>query len=123
MNTSLFARLGGAKAITAVVDDFINRAAMNPKVNFLRNGKYSGIQIDIHKKKLAEFIAVATGGPNEYNDLELQQAHAGMGITTSEFDALASDLLATLNEFNVPEKEKNELMVLVGNTRAVIVEK
>ena len=36
---SLYERLGGEPAITAVVDDFVNRAAGDPAVNFVRKGK------------------------------------------------------------------------------------
>src|SRR5262245_28688391 len=35
---SLYERLGGKPAITAVVDDFVGRAASDPKVNFTRKG-------------------------------------------------------------------------------------
>ncbi|MBY0453140.1 MAG: hypothetical protein K2P92_08900, partial [Bdellovibrionaceae bacterium] len=35
---SLYTRLGEKKAIAAVVDDFVNTAAADPKVNFTRNG-------------------------------------------------------------------------------------
>src|SRR5215471_5370525 len=34
----LYERLGGEPAIKAVVDDFVARAAANPKVNFTRKG-------------------------------------------------------------------------------------
>jgi hemoglobin len=49
-------------------------------------------------------------------------AHAGMKITHAEFDALAADLKAALQEFNVPQKEQDELLALVETTRGAIVE-
>jgi hemoglobin len=45
-----------------------------------------------------------------------------MGVTAGEFDALVEDLVATLDEFDVPEAEKNELLGLLGPMRPDIVE-
>jgi hypothetical protein len=47
---SLFDRLGGAPAITAVVDSFVDTTAVNPKVNFFRGEKYKGLDV-VHKRK------------------------------------------------------------------------
>ena len=35
----------------------------------------------------------------------MKSAHAGMGITNAEFDALVSDLFTTLNKFKVSKRE------------------
>jgi hemoglobin len=53
----------------------------------------------------------------------MKTAHAGMGITSMEFDALVGDLVATLNKFKVPEREKNELLGALGPMKKDIVEK
>ncbi len=45
-----------------------------------------------------------------------------MGVTGGEFDALVEDLVATLNEFEVPKAEQDELLGLLGPMRADIVE-
>jgi hemoglobin len=52
----------------------------------------------------------------------MQETHDGMGVTAGEFDALVEDLVATLNEFNVPKAEQDELLALLGPMRAEIVE-
>ena len=119
---TLYQRLGGEPAITAVVDDFTARAAANPKVNFLRNGKYANIDVPKFKKHLVAMVAAATGGPQKYAGRDMKTAHKGMAISDAEFDALAADLVATLDKFKVPAKEKDELLKIVGSTRADIVE-
>ena len=125
---SLFERLGGEAAITAVVDDFVGRAAVNPAVNFTRQGQprtwdANPENVTKLKKRLVQFISIATGAPDvTYEGKDMTEAHKGMKITNAEFDALAGDLAATLDTFKVPEKEKNELLKIAGSTRAAIVE-
>jgi hemoglobin len=119
---SLYERLGGEPAITAVVDDFTARAAANAKVNFLRGGKYANVDVPKFKKHLVNLIGSVTGGPQKYTGRDMKTVHKGMAITDAEFDALAADLIASLDKFKVPAKEKDELLKIVASTRADIVE-
>jgi hemoglobin len=125
---SLYERLGGEAAIKAVVDDFVGRAAANPKVNFTRKGTPSEWKVTDEslarlKKHLVQFISMATGGPNKYEGRAMKPVHAGMAITEAEFGALAADLIASLDKFRVPQKEKDELITIVASTKKDIVEK
>ena len=126
---TLYDRLGGKKAITDVVDDFVSRAAADPKVNFTRKG-IPNAEFDptpqnvIHlKSQLVDFISQATGGPKEYKGQNMKDSHRHMQITSAEFDAMATDLKATLDKFHVPSKEQAELMTIVGSTKKDIVTK
>jgi hemoglobin len=125
---SLYERLGGEPAITAVVDDFVNRAAGDPAVNFTRAGSGGKTwdatpeNVAMLKKHLTQFICSVTGGPQAYEGKDLAAAHAGMKITDDQFNAIAGDLAASLDKFNVPEAEKNELLAIAGTTRGSIVE-
>jgi hemoglobin len=125
---TLYERLGGEAAITAVVDEFVARASTNPKVNFTRKGtpaEWSATPDNVAKlkKRLVQFIGGVTGGPQKYEGKDMRTVHAGMGITEAEFSAAAADLAGALDKYRVPEKEKDELMVIVGATRAAIVTK
>ena len=124
---SLYDRLGGGAAGTAVVEKFVARAAGNPNVNFTRKGtdkewEASPENVEKLKKHLVDLIGMVTGGPQKYTGRSMKESHAGMKITEAEFNALAGDLIATLNEFNVPEKEQNELVKIVAGTAPDIVE-
>jgi hemoglobin len=44
-----------------------------------------------------------------------------MGITDADFNALVEDLVATLDKFKVPEKEKSELLAVLGPMKKDIV--
>lgn len=116
---SLYDRLGGKPAITAVVDDFVGRVAADNRIN----GKFANANIPRLKAMLVDQICQASGGPCTYAGRDMKSAHAGMGITGGEFDALVGDLVATLNKFKVPEREKSELLGALGPMKGDIVEK
>ena len=127
---SLYQRLGGEPAITAVVEDFVNNAAGDPKVNFDRKNPphprtWNATPENVAKLKrgLVAFISEATGGPKAYNGASMVEVHRGMEITDAEFNALAGHLKNTLNKLNVPQKEQDELMKVVGSTKPDIVGK
>ena len=124
---SLYDRLGGEPAITAVVDDFVGRAAADPKVNFTRKGTGMEWQATAQnvahvKKMLVQFIAKASGGPQQYEGRDMKSVHKGMKISNAEFNAIAADLKASLDKFKVPAKEQSELLAAVEGTRKDIVE-
>jgi hemoglobin len=124
----LYERLGGQKAITAVVDDFVARAAGNPKVNFTRKGtnvewEPSEQNVKVLKKHLVQLVSMVTGGPKKYEGRDMKTVHRGMMISDEEFDALAGDLIATLKKFKVPKPEQDELVKIVASTRKDIVER
>lgn len=51
----------------------------------------------------------------------MKSTHAGMSVSSSDFDALVGDLVAALNKFKVGEREKNELLGALGPMNKDIV--
>jgi hemoglobin len=115
---SLFDRLGGLDAITAVVDSLVARCAGDDRIN----RKFERSDIPRLRKMLVDQVCEATGGPCTYTGRDMRDTHTGMGVTAGEFDALVDDLVATLDEFDVPEAEQKELLGVLGPMRADIVE-
>lgn len=115
--TSLYERLGGKAAITAVVEDFVGRVAADSRIN----GKFANANIPRLKMMLVNQICQASGGPCVYTGRDMKSGHAGMGITSEQFDALVDDLVASLNKFKVGEREKNELLGVLGPMKKDIV--
>lgn len=116
---SLYTRLGGKKAIVAVVDDFTARVAADSRINHF----FAKTNIPSFKKHLVDQICQASGGPCKYTGKDMKAAHQGMGVSNGDFDALVEDLVATLDKFKVPEKEKSELLGMLAPMRSDIVEK
>ena len=114
---SLYARLGGKPAITAVVDDFIGNVAADSRIN----GRFANANIPHLKMALVDQICAASGGPCTYTGKDMVSAHKGMNIRGPEFDALVEDLVKTLDKFKVPAKEKGELLGALGPMKPAIV--
>lgn len=118
-SASLYARLGGLPAITAVVDDFLVRLASNP----LLGPRFAGANMPRLRDKLILLIASAAGGPEVYDGGSMMMVHKGMDISEQEFSSLVGDLIVSLNHFQVPAKEQSELLALLGPMRSDIVSK
>lgn len=121
---TLYERLGGKKAITAVVDEFVGRVAADTRINSF----FAATAADPHrlagfKMNLVDQICQASGGPCKYMGRDMKSAHMGMGITGPQFDALVGDLVGALDKFKVGEKEKGELLGALGPMKSDIVEK
>lgn len=115
---SLYDRLGGKEAITAVVDQFVANVAADKRIN----GFFAGADIPDLKAKLVDQICQGSGGPCTYTGKDMKTAHQGMGVKDADFNALVEDLVAALDKFKVPEKEKNDLLGLLGPMKGDIVE-
>ncbi|HET7499938.1 MAG TPA: hypothetical protein VFK02_03020 [Kofleriaceae bacterium] len=114
---SLFDRLGGLPAITAVVEEFVGRTTTDPRIKF----RFINTDADNLKKLLVEFVCQATGGPCKYTGRDMSASHAGMDLVDDEFTALVEDLAGALDKFHVPEQEKGELLGALGPLKPQIV--
>ncbi|MGH7799601.1 MAG: group I truncated hemoglobin [Thermodesulfobacteriota bacterium] len=116
---SLYDRLGGKAAISAVVDQFVSNVAADTRVNMA----FANTDIPHFKQCLVDQICQATGGPCKYTCRSMKDTHAGMGCSSADFNAIVEDLVAALNKFNVPKKEQDELLAILGPLQKDIVEK
>jgi hemoglobin len=117
---SLYERLGGLEAITAVIDEFIKNLAGDERIN--KKLAKSGMNVPRVRLHLIEQVCEATGGPCKYTGLSMKKSHKNMGVTEGEFNAGVEDLVKALDKFNVPAAEKNELLGILGSLKGDIVE-
>lgn len=118
MKKSLYDRLGGEAAVSAVIDDFAGRVLADTRIN-AKFAKSNAPRLVFHLKQQ---VCQVTGGPCKYDGLSMKRAHMNMGVTEGEFNALVEDLVATLDKFNVPAAEKGELLGILGPLKSQIVE-
>ena len=119
---SLYERLGGKPAVEAVVNDFVARVLADDRVNrWFAHAASSPETTAAYKAKLADFICQGTGGPCKYTGADMVTAHKGRGITEEAFHAVVSNLIATLEKLKVPEKEKSQLLAILGSMKPAIV--
>jgi hemoglobin len=121
---TLYDRLGGAFAIAAVVDQFSDALIKNPIVG---QGSQNPQLREWHTNSLARlpglkfmrtlWVCNISGGPFEYTatrpgstPLGLEEAHRELKISPAEFDEVAAELARTLDAFNIPQREKDEVL-------------
>jgi hemoglobin len=119
---TLYKRLGGYDAIAAVTDDFIGRLAADKQLARFLVGLSSDSQKKL-RQNVVNQLCEATGGPCLYTGRTMKTSHAGLGITESDWQSTVKHLVATLDKFNVPEKEKNDLLAIASSLKPDIVEK
>jgi hemoglobin len=121
---SLYERLGGAFAIAAVVDRFSDaiyddpvagKMSKNPELR--RWHTESLARLPGLKFMRTLWVCAVAGGPMQYAAtkpgstlLGLEEAHRDLHITPEEFDAVAAVLSRTLDEFGVPQLEKDQVL-------------
>jgi hemoglobin len=120
---SLYGRLGGVYSIATVVDEFIDRAMSDPRLNAnpLVNEAHHLVPPAGFKYLLTEMVCWAAGGPQKYTGKSMADSHAHLKITGKEWEAFLDDLQQTLDKFSVPAEEQAELKALVNSTRSDIV--
>jgi hemoglobin len=101
-----------------VIEAFVSRCAGDARIN----PKFARTDVSRLKKMLIDQVCEASGGLCTYTGRSMKETHDGMAVTAGEFDALVEDLVMTLDELNVPEAEKQELLSVLGPMRGEIVE-
>lgn len=114
---TLYERLGGKDAITAVVDEFYDRVMADELVA----GYFDDVDMQKQRAHQAQFISSVTGGPVEYSGDEMAAVHSDMGITPSEFQAIATHLDDALRTFDVDEDDREAVLEEVASYQNAIV--
>lgn len=126
---TLYERLGKVAAVSLVVDKFIANIVAETQTPTSKLARTFGPlvasgnaeRVQLLRNNLIDQIGQATGGPLVYKGKSMQEAHRGMNITDEEFTALVTQLDAALNTYNVPAKEKTDLVAILGSLKGSIV--
>ncbi len=104
MTASLFDRIGGMEAVMAATDIFYEKVLADPVIS------HFFAAIDMQSQT-----------PSEYRGRDLRSAHkhlvANQGLNDTHFDAVATHLVATLQELEVPQPLIDEAIAIVASTR------
>jgi hemoglobin len=120
---SLYERLGGVYNIATVVDDFIDRIMVDPRLNANPRVEEAHHRVSPpgFKYLVTEMVCQATGGPQKYTGRSMRDSHQHLLITAEEWEAFLDDFQQTLDKFGVPQAEQQELKAIVDSTRDDIV--
>ena len=118
---SLYERLGGYDAISAVLDALMVRIKADDKLRrFYDHRGADGIARE--QQLFVDYLCAATGGPMVYTGRDMKTLHAGMRLDEEDWKRGMALLTATLDAFEVPEQEKGEVMSFHEKIKSDIVE-
>jgi hemoglobin len=120
---SLYNRLGGIYNIATVIDDLIDRVMVDPRLNANPRVDEAHHRVSAagFKYLVTEMVGEATGGPQKYSGRSMGDSHRHLMITPEEWQAFMDDVQQTLDKFQVPQPEQEELKAIVESTRDAIV--
>jgi hemoglobin len=114
--SSLYERLGGVYAISAVVDYFSDQlverdtlAGANPNIKAW-NSVEAATRLSGLKFLRTLWLCAVAGGPFEYTGKSLDDAHFRFHLTGEDFDEVAAALADALQHFHVPAAESDEVL-------------
>ncbi len=124
MKNSLFERLGGSDGITKIVDATVKNHMNNPFVNarflpFLERPEH----LAIIKQHTIDFFTAGSGGPNNYKGKDMVTAHTGMNISPAEYMHVVDDIFDALNENNIDEASKKDVLAILWSLKGMIIAK
>ena len=120
---SLYDQLGGVYNIATVVDDLIDRVMVDARLN--SNPRVDEAHHRVSpagfKYFVTEMVCWAAGGPQQYSGRSMGDSHRHLMITEEEWQAFMDDFQQTLDRFEVPQQEQEELKAIVESTKEAIV--
>lgn len=114
---TIYKTVGGAPGVAVVVDGFYRRVLADPRLA----GYFAGTDMQHLKRHMRAFLNAAFGGPYVYGGRDMAAAHAGLGITGADFDAVAGHLVETLTELGVPPFTISQIAATLTSLRPGIV--
>jgi len=119
--STLYDRLGGYDAISAVANDLLARLQGDSRLGrYWQHRGEDGVKRE--KQLLIDFLCCSAGGPLYYTGRDMKTSHRGMRISESDWSAFLGHLKATLEAFHVPQAERDEVVAFVQSTKSDIVE-
>jgi hemoglobin len=116
---SLYQDLGQRAGIQKIVEGMLLQVAKDDRIY-----KYfAKVDIVRVRDKLVEKFCVEAGGPCTYSGDTLAEAHKGMNISRSDFNALVEDLIEAMNEQHIPVPTQNRFIARLAPQRGEVIEK
>ncbi len=122
LDKTLYARIGGYDAVAAIVDEFLQTLSLDPQM-----ARFSAsMNLDSRKRNsqlTLDYFAAASGGPTLYLGKDMKPAHAGLGISASDWKIATDHIARALTKLRVPEREGGELLAIFEALKGDIVER
>lgn len=113
-----YQRIGGGRAVSAVVDRFYELVVADPQLAPF----FAQTDMGRLKRHQVLLISQVMGGPADYDGLSLREAHSGLNISNDHFGRVVTHLVAALQEASVPDDVIGRLGSQLGEARKDIVQ-
>lgn len=119
MSRTLYERLGGTEGITKIASDVVDLHLNNPIIAT----RFVNAKSDVAAMKngAATFFMAGTGGPNLYKGRDMITTHKGMNISKTEFVEVMADVMKALDQNNIGQREKEEVLFILFSMKDEIV--
>ncbi len=114
---SHYDRIGGAPAVTAVVDELYVRLTADPLVGHY----FDSIDLPKQKRHMVLMLSKVLGGPDEYRGRPLDEAHQPLEISEADYERVGEHLMAILGEVGVPQDIQGDVLGVLGAVRPDVV--
>lgn len=105
-DNSLYLQLGERAGIADVVEDLLYFIVDDTRISH----QFKGINVAQFHRHLTDQLCELSGGPCQYSGREMRESHAAMGITDTQFNALAENLILAMEQNDVPTAAQNRLI-------------
>ena len=113
----LYNDIGGKAAIDAAVDIFYQKVLKDDRISSF----FSTTNMEVQKAKQKAFLTVAFGGPNNYTGKNMRDAHKHMNLSDKHFNAVAENVVTTLNELNVAQAHIDEVVSILSGAKSDVL--
>lgn len=119
MGEALYRRLGGAERIAAIVEEAIDRHAVNPVLAPRLRGK----DLPRLARAGARLFSAGLGGPAAQHSEggDLRSACARLGVSELEYLATMGDIVAALASQGVAPTEREEVVELLHSLKGAVL--
>jgi hemoglobin len=118
---TLYQWLGGYDVIAAIIDDLFARLQQDSF--FARFGMGRSMDSKRRTRQLVvDQICALAGGPCFYTGRDMKTAHEGLGITKAEWDINMQLTEAALDNLEIAEPERGELLSLFARYKGDIID-
>jgi hemoglobin len=111
-HVTLYDRLGGVYSIATVVDDFIDRIMVDPRLNANPHVDEAHHRVTPagFKYLVTEMVCWATGGPQQYSGRAMGDSHRHLMITPQEWQAFWMTFSRRLTRSTCPNRSKQSCL-------------
>ena len=115
----LYERIGGAKGVSDIVDEWMRRSLADQKVApFFQQTTSNPERLAKFRRSLNEQLCELADGPCQYKGPEVKKLQSELATNEESYLLFTDHLFQSMQKQNLPEREKNEMLGRVGELRS-----